>query len=207
MYFKLTCYFLAILLFSCSKNKEKTNSVIEENHSDTTTISIKKDSIKPTNIGKADTTFNTNTYISSHNLIVHQNEELDNNLGEFNNFQEYKLDDTIRIDITGDEVNEIIYFSDSNCRHLIIEKNNKTFDYGCNTFEEINEIPNSMGWVDYWCIVYDSTTYKVLVEDGEIIGDTTVKLNYPSLYIGKQEAGGGIIHWKQDDFWWIHQSD
>ena len=207
MYSKLIFSFLIILLFSCSENNDETNSVIEKNHLDTTTINIIQKSIKQTSIESTDTTISTNTDNTSNNLIIHQKEESDNNLGGFTKYKEYQLDDTIRLDITGDGINENIYFVDSTCRHLIIEKNNKTFDYGCNTLQELNKIPNSMGWVDYWCIVYDATTFEVLIEGGEIIGDTTVKLESPSLYIGKQEAGGGIIHWKQDDFWWIHQSD
>lgn len=134
--------------------------------------------------------------------------EIEQKIFDFKNFKEFKLNDTIKIDIDGDSKTEQIYFQDKGCKQLIIEKENKTkLTFGCGDYKNIDFL-DEIGWVDQWCVVYDTKVWEVLFKDnGDIDRDTIIKLERPSIYIGKKEAGGGIITYKNGKLYWIHQSD
>lgn len=53
----------------------------------------------------------------------------------------------------------------------------------------------------------DSSTFEVIVRDGEVEGDSTVRILYPSIYVGKEEVGGGLITYRKGKFVWVHQAD
>ncbi|WP_053989909.1 hypothetical protein [Mangrovimonas sp. TPBH4] len=126
---------------------------------------------------------------------------------DFKNHKEYCITDTINLDLNGNGIIEKIYFDNKSCPKLIIEeKGQDLISIGCG-IEKYKGFPNAIGWVDLWCIVSDKETFEILVEDGELIGDKTVTLERPSLYVGKEEAGGGIITYKNGELYWIHQSD
>ena len=126
---------------------------------------------------------------------------------EFKKYKEYHISDTIRIDLNGNGILERVYIDKKNCPKLIIEeKGQNPISIGCGK-EEYKGFPNAIGWVNLWCVVYDKKTFEIIVEDGEIIGDKTVNLERPSIYVGKEEAGGGIITYKNGKLYWIHQSD
>lgn len=126
---------------------------------------------------------------------------------EFKEYKEYRITDTISVDLNGNGILEQIYFDKEDCPKLIIEeKGQNTISIGCGK-EEYKGFPNAIGWVNLWCVVYDKKTFEIIVEDGELIGDKTVKLERPSIYVGKEEAGGGIITYKNGKLYWIHQSD
>jgi len=126
---------------------------------------------------------------------------------DFKKYREYCVTDTISIDLNGNGILERIYFDRKDCHKLIIEeKGQNLISIGCGK-EEYKGFPNAVGWINLWCIVSDKETFEIIVEDGQIIGDKTVNLERPSLYVGKEEAGGGIITYKKGELYWVHQSD
>jgi len=126
---------------------------------------------------------------------------------DFKNYREYCVTDTISIDLNGNGIFERIYFDKKDCPKLIIEeKGQDLISIGCGK-EEYKGFPNAMGWVNLWCVVSDKETFEILVEDGELVGDKIVNLERPSVYVGKEEAGGGIITYRNGELYWVHQSD
>ena len=126
---------------------------------------------------------------------------------EFKNYNEYRVTDTISLDLNGNGILERIYFDKKDCPKLIIEeKGTDLISIGCGK-EEYNGFPNAIGWVNLWCVVSDKETFEIIVEDGELVGDKIVKLERPSIYVGKEEAGGGIITYRNGELYWVHQSD
>nr|WP_299170869.1 hypothetical protein [uncultured Allomuricauda sp.] len=126
---------------------------------------------------------------------------------EFKKYKEYRITDTISIDLNGNGILERVYFEKKDCPKLMIEERGRNpISIGCGK-EEYKGFPNAIGWVNLWCVVYDKETFEIIVEDGELIGDKTVNLERPSIYVGKEEAGGGIITYKNGKLYWIHQSD
>ncbi|MFI1770208.1 hypothetical protein [Thalassobellus citreus] len=126
---------------------------------------------------------------------------------EFNNYKEYRVTDTISLDLNGNGILERIYFDKKDCPKLIIEeKGQDLISIGCGK-EEYNGFPNAIGWVNLWCVVSDKETFEVIVKDGELVGDKIVNLERPSIYVGKEEAGGGIITYRNGELYWVHQSD
>ncbi len=127
---------------------------------------------------------------------------------EFKNYREYRISDTINIDLNGNGILESVYFEDKDCPKLLIkERGQELISLGCGN-EKYNGFPNTVGWVDLWCVVSDKKVWEVLfTEDGDIDKDTIIDLERPSIYIGKEEAGGGIITYRNGKLYWIHQSD
>ncbi len=126
---------------------------------------------------------------------------------EFENYKEYRVTDTISIDLNGNEILERIYFDKKDCPKLIIEEKGKDLiSIGCGK-EEYSGFPNAIGWVNLWCVVSDKETFEIIVEDGELVGDKVVNLERPSIYVGKEDAGGGIITYRNGELYWVHQSD
>ncbi len=126
---------------------------------------------------------------------------------EFKNFKEYRVTDTISIDLNGNGILERIYFDKKYCPKLIIkEEGQDLISIGCGV-EEYDGFPNAVGWVNLWCVVSDKETFEIIVEDGELVGEKIVNLERPSIYVGKEEAGGGIITYRNGELYWVHQSD
>ena len=126
---------------------------------------------------------------------------------EFKNYKEYRVTDTISLDLNGNGILERIYFDKKDCPKLIIEEIGKDLiSIGCGK-EEYKGFPNAIGWVNLWCVVSDKETFEIIVEDGELVGDKIVNLERPSIYVGKEEAGGGIITYRNGELYWVHQSD
>jgi hypothetical protein len=188
-------YFLLILIFiSFSSCKKKSTTKSE-------TQIEKTDSLM---VGEFIYTSNGKFYPDS--LKTKTTENL--NKFDFKDYQEYKLTDTIQIDLNGNGILESIYFDNNDCSKILIkEKGQKLISFGCKK-EEYDGFPNAVGWVNLWCVVKDKKVWEVLfTEDGDIDKDTIVNLERPSIYIGKEEAGGGIITYRNEKLYWIHQSD
>ena len=66
---------------------------------------------------------------------------------------------------------------------------------------------DDLSWVDYWGLVKDSSTFKIIVEKSEVVGDTIIKLDNPSIAVRKMEAGGGLITFRKGRYEWINQAD
>lgn len=62
-------------------------------------------------------------------------------------------------------------------------------------------------WADYWQLYTKPTTSEMVFDqDGGISGQRTVRLRRPSIEIGKEELGGGMIYWDGRRYIWIHQT-
>lgn len=63
-------------------------------------------------------------------------------------------------------------------------------------------------WVDYWELVEDSIAYETtFTPGGDVLGSKEVKLQHPSIFIGADEAGGGLITFRNGKYEWVHQAD
>jgi hypothetical protein len=126
----------------------------------------------------------------------------------FKNFQLFRLNETITEDLNGDHVIDKATFTSQNGKSGILITDGKTkqeIKIGLGVgFEEIGD---DFSWVDYWAVVKDSTTYEVMIRDSEIIGDTIVRLENPSIAVRKEEVGGGLIIFRKGKYEWIHQAD
>lgn len=126
---------------------------------------------------------------------------------DFKESKIYNLDEQISEDLNGDGVIDKAEFKKRNDRAGIIitdGKSNNQITIGLgNKFAHMDDFR----WVDFWGIVKDSVTYEVVFKDDEIVGDTIVKLEHPSIFVRKDEVGGGVITYKNGTFVWIHQAD
>lgn len=127
---------------------------------------------------------------------------------EFKEPQFFKLKDSIEADFNGDGiVDRAVFRSEGEVSGVIIVhgQTNETFTLGLgNSFEEIGD---DFSWVDSWGLLEDSITFEIIIQDSEIIGDTLIRLENPSLVIQKEELGGGVITFRKGKYEWIHQAD
>ena len=177
----------------------------------------KKDKVENDDEKKAivfmDTTQNTQTSktIKSHSTELQETNKMDSiqvNTFHFEKFKPYQITDTIRIDLNGNGIIERVFFDKSDCAKILIkEEGQKLISIGCENQSAL-DYPKNVGWVNEWCAVSDEKVWEVLfTEDGDIDKDTIVHLERPSIYIGKRESGGGIITYRNDQLYWVHQSD
>ena len=69
------------------------------------------------------------------------------------------------------------------------------------------ELGDDLSWVDSWSIFRDSVAFEIVVANGEVLGDTLVRLAHPSILVQQEEAGGGLITYRNGEYQWIHQAD
>ena len=125
---------------------------------------------------------------------------------EFKNFKEFRLTDTLHIDLNGNGILEKVYFENTTCSKIIIKEEGEQIQIslGCRK-QNYKEFPDTLDWVNLWWIVSDKETFEVLVKEVELIRNKIVNLERPCLYIGEEEFGGGIITYKKEELHWIHQ--
>jgi hypothetical protein len=126
---------------------------------------------------------------------------------DFENAIYFSIDQSIVADFNGDGVNDTAIFRKENKTSGIIinhgqMKETVRIGFG-NDFAHLTDF----NWVDFWGLVQDSTTYEMIFNETDILGDTIVRLDNPSIVVRKEEAGGGIITFDKGIYKWIHQSD
>ena len=136
--------------------------------------------------------------------IERQIEELAFN---FKDFEHRTLSDTIYADLDGDGNIEKAFFMSHQGKQGILIVDSQSIDSVKIGFGKAFEEMDNFGWVDYWGLVRDSVTHEVVINDGEIVGDTTVVLDNPSIVLRKMEVGGGIITFQNERYLWIHQAE
>lgn len=137
---------------------------------------------------------------ASHRTILLKN--------EFKSFELNNLKDTIKADLNGDKILDFAFFVNSNTKRelfIIDGKSNKKNKIGQD--KSFGKMSDDFSWVDYWGTTTDRETFEILIEDSEIIGDTITKLINKSIFVRKNEVGGGVITHKDNRFIWVHQSD
>ncbi|PJJ48060.1 FG-GAP repeat protein [Hymenobacter chitinivorans] len=62
-------------------------------------------------------------------------------------------------------------------------------------------------WATYWHLYRKPTTFEVTFDkSGDIAGDRTVRLRHPTIELGQEESGGGMIYWNGQKYIWLHQT-
>lgn len=127
---------------------------------------------------------------------------------EFKSFEINNLKDTIKADLNGDKISDFAFFTNNNNKRelfVLDGKSNKKIKIGQD--KSFGTMADDFNWVDFWGTTDDKETFEVVISDSEIVGDTITKLNNKSIFVRKEEAGGGVITFKDNGFIWIHQSD
>jgi hypothetical protein len=119
----------------------------------------------------------------------------------------YQLTDTVMGDFNGDGfLDKAIYKKETETSGIIIihGKTNEQVKIG---FGEPFAHMTEFNWVDYWGLVEDKETSETtFTEDGDVLDSKIVKLKNPSIALGKDEVGGGLITFLNGKYVWIHQT-
>lgn len=126
---------------------------------------------------------------------------------EFKNAKLYNLTDTIEADFNGDGNIDKAIFNKENENSGIIIKHGVTLTEVSIGFGQPFAHLTNFNWVDFWGLVNDSTSYEIIFNETDIIGDTIIRLENPSIVVRKEEVGGGLITFRNGEYKWIHQSD
>jgi hypothetical protein len=191
---KQTIYILTLLILTgCgqSNSGESQNAV-----SDTLTHQISDTTIK-----KSDFTEQKST---DENQIEEYRKQ---SMSEFEKATLYKLTDSIIADFNGDGfLDKAFYKKEKGTSGIIIKhgKTNKEVRIGFGkSFSHMTEFD----WVDYWGLVEDKETSETtFTDDGDVLGSKDVKLQNPSIALGADELGGGLITFLNGKYVWIHQT-
>ena len=126
----------------------------------------------------------------------------------FNKAVCFALDEKIEADFNGDGYKEEAIFSiNENDPFIKIRDSQSNKQIRIGTGSPLKGIGEDFRWVDYWGLLYDSVSFEILIQDGEVIGDTLVRLSNPSLFLRQSEFGGGLITFHDNQYRWIHQAD
>lgn len=119
----------------------------------------------------------------------------------------YHLTYTITADFNGDGIEDKACFKKENQHSGIIIKHGQTNEVVKIGFGKQFAHMAEFDWVDYWGLVEDKTTSETTFsEDGDVLGSKDVKLQHPSIALGADEQGGGLITFKNGKYVWIHQT-
>ena len=126
---------------------------------------------------------------------------------EYEKAKLYSLTDTIKADLNGDGVmDKAIFIKQNETSGIVIihGKTNENIRIGFGkTFSHIIEFD----WVDYWGLVEDKHTFETTFdESGDVLGGKEISIQNPSIALGANESGGGLITFMNGKYVWIHQS-
>lgn len=168
---------------SKKKFSAETDTIKVESRVDTTKPDLKQNSIEQTEYNNQDLSY------------------------EFKNATIFKLTDTITADFNGDgKLDQATFKKENKTSGIIITHGEIDEEVKIGFGEQLAHL-TEFNWVDFWGLVNDSETYEIIIEDAEIIRDRKVKLDNPSIVVRKEEAGGGLITFKEGKYVWIHQAD
>jgi len=192
---KQTIYILTFLILTgCGQsNSEQTQKAV----SDTLTDQISDMTIKE-----------SSDFAEQKSTDENLTEEYRNqSLSGFEKATLYALTDTITADFNGDGfIDKAIYKKEKETSGIIIihGKTNEQVKIGFGKqFAHMTEF----NWVDYWGLVEDKETSETtFTEDGDVLDSKTVNLKNPSIALGKDEVGGGLITYLNGKYVWIHQT-
>ena len=128
-------------------------------------------------------------------------------LSDFENATSFKLSDTIVADFNGDGfIDKAIYKKENETSGISI-LHGATHEEVRIGFGKQFAHMTEFNWVDYWGLVEDKETSEVLFsEDDEVLESRIVILQNPSIALGKNEVGGGLITFRNGTYEWIHQT-
>ena len=127
---------------------------------------------------------------------------------EFKSFEIKNTKDTIKEDLNGDKISDLAFFTNNNDKRQIFILDGKSKrKIKFEKYTSSGEMEDDFSWVDYWGTTKDKETFEILIIDSEIAGDTIKKLENNSIFVRKEEVGGGVITYINNKYIWIHQSD
>lgn len=183
-----------IILTGCGQNstENKSNLVLDsiaEQVSDTTIL-------------------NNNQLAKQTTTDEHQTEEFrKHSLNGFEKATLYKLTDTITADFNGDGILDKAFYKKENQNSGIIIKHGQKNEVVKIGFGKKFAHMTEFDWVDYWGLVEDrQTSETTFTEEGDVLGSKEVKLQNPSIVLGADEVGGGLITYLNGKYVWIHQT-
>lgn len=183
------------LLTSCGqsdKNNQQTKDDLTKQ--ETSTIEISSDSLRKEFSNQP----NTESTDTQKGLLGY----------EFKRAELIGLKDSIREDLNGDGfLDKAIFTNEDGKSGILIMDGQTNEEIKIGLGNEFEEMGDDFSWVDYWGIVRDSITYEIIIENAEILGDTIVQLDNPSIVVRKEEVGGGLITFRNGKYEWIHQAD
>jgi hypothetical protein len=193
---KQIIYILTLLILtSCGHSNSEQNTV---------TVSDKNSAIVSDSIS-----IDNNTKVQ-HNSTEDKQSEDDYRKQSLSGFEKatlYNLTDTIIADFNGDGIlDKAIYKKENGTSGIIIKhgQTNEEFKIG---FGKLFAHMTEFDWVNYWGLVEDKETSETTFKkDGDILGSKEVKLQNPSIALGADEVGGGLITFLKGKYVWIHQT-
>jgi hypothetical protein len=192
---KQTIYILIILILTgCGQsNSEQTQNIVKDTLANQISDTTNKEH---------------NDFAEQDSTEKNQTEEYrKQSLSGFEKATLYKLTDTITADFNGDGIEDKAYFKKENQNSGIIIKHGQTNEAVKIGFGKQFAHMTEFDWVDYWGLVEDKVTSETTFsEDGDVLGSKDVKLQNPSIALGADEQGGGLITFKNGKYVWIHQT-
>lgn len=119
----------------------------------------------------------------------------------------FQLTDTLNADFNGDGyIDQALFLKEGDSSGIVISHGrlDKKVRIG---FGEPFDHLTTFNWADGWGILYDSLTYEIIIENAEVVGDSNIVLENPSIIVRREEEGGGLITYLAGRYTWIHQAD
>jgi hypothetical protein len=126
---------------------------------------------------------------------------------EFKTFRIYSVADTIAADFNGDRIMDIAYFTKGGPKSILIQDGKTKMESRVGADKSFSDVGSDFNWVDFWGTTNDSSTFESIVKNGEVTGGKTTRLYNISLFVRKDEEGGGVITYKGGKYIWVHQAD
>jgi len=118
---------------------------------------------------------------------------------------ELHLSDTAHVDLNGNDVDEMVFLDFGDCTSLVIrEEGAEDIRIGCGA-EWGHEIPNDIGWVDEWSLEAPGLKWESFLDAEDMLDERQVSIPFWGVYIGKQEASGGILCYIDGELVYLHQ--
>ena len=118
---------------------------------------------------------------------------------------ELHLSDTAHVDLNGNGVDEMVFLDFGECTSLVIrEEGAEDIRIGCGA-EWGHGIPNDIGWVDEWSLEAPGLKWESFLDAEDMLDERQVSIPFWGLYIGKQEASGGILCYIDGELVYLHQ--
>jgi hypothetical protein len=192
-------YILSVLvLISCGQSNSKQNNKQTdtiENKTNKENDSLKTDILKDSLVEIAESDYNPEEYRRESLLLSFKNTTL------------FNLSDTVIADFNGDRtIDKALYVKENETSGIVIIHGGLNEEFRIGFGEQFAHM-KEFNWVDYWGLVMDKKTSEVtFTEDGDILGSEDVNLQNPSIALGKDEVGGGLITYMNGKYVWIHQT-
>ena len=118
---------------------------------------------------------------------------------------ELSVSDTAHVDLNGNGVDEMVFLDFGYCTSLVIrEEGAEDIRIGCGV-EWGHEVPKDIGWVDEWSLEAPGLKWESFLDAEDMLDERQVSIPFWGVYIGKQEASGGILCYIDGELVYLHQ--